>query len=53
MFKYFKFRGYNPLIKDPIAIFSADWLADKYDMNVVVLSRHPLGFISSLLKNKS
>ena len=51
MFKYFKFRGYNPLIKDPIAIFSADWLADKYDMNVVVLSRHPLGFISSLLKN--
>ena len=50
-FIYFKRKKYIPLIKDPIAVFSADWLAEKYDMDVVVMNRHPLGFISSLLKN--
>lgn len=41
-------RGARPLLKDPIAFFSADWLADTFDMDVVVLIRHPAAFVSSI-----
>ena len=50
-FIYFKRKKYIPLIKDPIAVFSADWLSEKFDMDVIVMNRHPLGFISSLLNH--
>jgi hypothetical protein len=40
----------RPLIKDPLALFSAPWLADRFDMDVVVLIRHPAAFASSLLR---
>jgi hypothetical protein len=36
------------LIKDPIAIFSAEWLADNFDMNVIVMIRHPAAFVQSI-----
>lgn len=36
------------LQKDPIAVFSADWLATRFDMDVVVLIRHPAAFAGSL-----
>lgn len=35
------------LIKDPIAVLSAEWLADRFDMDVVVLIKHPAGFVAS------
>lgn len=38
----------RPLMKDPIAVFSADWLANSFDMNVIVLIRHPAAFAGSL-----
>lgn len=38
----------RPLIKDPIALFSAEWLASEFDMNVIILIRHPAAFASSL-----
>lgn len=38
----------RPLLKDPIAVFSAEWLANRFDMDVVVLIRHPAAFVSSL-----
>lgn len=37
-----------PLVKDPLAVFSAEWLASRFDMNVVVLIRHPAAFANSL-----
>jgi hypothetical protein len=40
--------GRRPLVKDPIAFFSAGWLADSFGMDVVALIRHPAGFASSL-----
>jgi hypothetical protein len=48
--KFFLRRILNirPLVKDPIALFSAEWLASKFDMDVVVLIRHPAAFASSL-----
>ena len=36
------------LIKDPLALFSAEWLAEHFDMNVVVLVRHPAAFAESI-----
>ncbi len=41
---------YTPIVKDPIALFSAEWLASRYDLNVIVMIRHPAAFVSSLLR---
>src|SRR5687767_4572407 len=32
------------LLKDPMAFFSAGWLAERFDMNVVMVIRHPAAF---------
>jgi hypothetical protein len=44
----FKFGANRVLIKDPIALFSAEHLNKDFDMDVVVLIRHPLAFVASL-----
>lgn len=36
------------LIKDPIAIMSAEWLVKKYNPIVIILLRHPAAFAASL-----
>lgn len=36
------------VIKDPIAALSSDWLAKNFDLDVVVLVRHPAAFAASL-----
>jgi hypothetical protein len=38
----------RPLVKDPLAVFSSEWLADRFNMDVVVLIRHPAAFVGSL-----
>jgi hypothetical protein len=43
-----RLRGKRPLNKDPIALFSADWLARRFNLQVIVLVRHPAAFTSSL-----
>lgn len=40
----------RPLVKDPIALMSAEWLAERFDMDVVVTIRHPAGFAASVLR---
>jgi hypothetical protein len=45
-----RLQGAIPLLKDPIAFFSAGWLADRFDMAVVMVIRHPAAFISSIKK---
>jgi hypothetical protein len=35
-------------MKDPIALLSAEWLAERFGMDVVVLIRHPAAFAASL-----
>lgn len=40
----------RPVVKDPIAFFSAEWLAQTFDMQVVLLLRHPAAFAASMLK---
>lgn len=43
--KYFTAR---PLIKDPIAFMSAEWIQSTFDADVIVLIRHPAAFVASL-----
>jgi hypothetical protein len=38
----------RPLIKDPIAALSTEWLAETFLMDVVYLVRHPAAFVASL-----
>jgi hypothetical protein len=38
----------RPLVKDPIALFSAEWFAERFGMDVVVTVRNPLAFAASL-----
>jgi len=52
---YIRFTKYRilkkrPLVKDPIAVFSAEWLANRFNMDVVVIIRHPAAFVGSLKK---
>lgn len=37
----------RPLVKDPIALLSAPWLADRFEMDVVVTIRRPTAFVAS------
>ena len=41
-------KGMRPLIKDPIALMSAGWLARRFNLNVVVMIRHPAAFVASM-----
>lgn len=41
-------QGMSPLIKDPIALMSAGWLGRRFDINVVVMIRHPAAFAASM-----
>jgi hypothetical protein len=41
-------RGATPLVKDPIALFSAPWLAGTFQMRVLVMIRHPAAFAASI-----
>lgn len=43
-----RFLHQRPLIKDPFAIFSAPWFAERLGCRVVITVRHPAGFASSL-----
>lgn len=38
------------VIKDPIAAFSAEWLCRTFDMDVVVVVRHPAAVVHSLVR---
>lgn len=48
-----EFAGYRrdripPLIKDPIALVSAGWMADRLDVDVVLMVRHPAAYAASM-----
>lgn len=45
-----RLRGTRTLIKDPLAFFAAEWLAQSFAMQVVVLIRHPAAFAASWLR---
>jgi len=40
-------RGARALVKDPAALFSSEWLADTFQMKVIVMIRHPAAVAAS------
>jgi len=48
LLKSYQAQHRTPLIKDPIALFSAQWIYKKLDCQIVVMIRHPAAFINSL-----
>ncbi len=36
------------LLKDPLALFSASWLSERYDLQVICTTRSPWAFVASL-----
>jgi len=51
-FAAYRREGRVPLVKDPIALLSAGWMAERFDLQVVVLIRHPAAFVSSMARLK-
>jgi hypothetical protein len=51
-FRSFRARGARPLLKDPIAVFSSEWIADALGSQVVVLIRHPAAFVDSIKRRE-
>ncbi len=43
-----RLRRPRPLIKEPIALFSAPWLASRFGMEVIVMIRHPAAFAGNI-----
>ena len=41
-------RGQRALVKDPFAVFSTPWFAERLKCKVVITVRHPAAFVSSL-----
>jgi hypothetical protein len=48
-FETMRRRRARTVMKDPIALFSAEWLERRFDMSVVTLVRHPAAFVASLI----
>lgn len=38
------------IIKDPTAAFMLEWILENYNSKILIVNRHPAGFISSILK---
>jgi len=47
-FLRYRMRHARPLVKDPMALFSAEWIAETFDAQVIVIVRHPAAFASSI-----
>jgi hypothetical protein len=45
-----RYAGHRPLLKDPVALCSAEWIAETFGAQVVVMIRHPLAFAGSCKK---
>jgi len=43
-----RIAGHSPLLKDPFALFSIPWFAERLHCQVIVVVRHPVAFASSL-----
>ncbi|WP_319562192.1 sulfotransferase domain-containing protein [Marispirochaeta sp.] len=44
-----KLRKRRPMIDDPFAVFSAEWFYNTYNMDIVIVIRHPASFVASLI----
>lgn len=47
-FEAMRRRSARMILKDPLALFSAEWIAARFGAQVVVVIRHPAAFVASL-----
>jgi hypothetical protein len=47
-FAEYRKKNMVPLIKDPIAAMSAGWLGRQFNINTIVMIRHPAAFVASM-----
>lgn len=45
-------KSHRPLVKDPLALMSADWIHETFSSQNVVSIRHPAAFVDSLIRKK-
>jgi hypothetical protein len=45
---WYRLRGARPLLKDPMALMSSQWLTERFGAQPVVMIRHPAAFAGSL-----
>jgi len=43
-------KPYIPIVKDPTALYSTEWLFESFNVIPVILLRHPVSIVKSLLK---
>lgn len=48
--EYNSFKSTDTIIKDPLALFSAEFLYQRYSAKVVVLLRNPFGYVHSIMR---
>lgn len=46
----YRWRCSRALVKDPLALFSVPWLVREFDMQPVILVRHPAAFVHSVTR---
>lgn len=44
--------SHRPLVKDPLALMSADWLYENFNTQNIISIRHPAAFVDSLVRKK-
>ena len=44
----YRVRRLRPLLKDPFALFSSEWLADRFAVLPIIMIRKPVAFVSSI-----
>ena len=49
-FLKFRLQKKQPLVKDPLAIFSAPWLYKTFQFQPLIVIRHPAAFVFSIIK---
>ncbi len=49
-FNWFCTSHHRHLIKDPTAAFLLEWLDKRYDLDILIIVRHPAAFVSSIMK---
>lgn len=47
-FRRHRHCDHRPLVKDPFTLFSAEWFADNFNAEVIVIVRHPAAVVSSI-----
>ena len=46
---WYRISKKRPFIKDPNALFMAEWIHKNFDSDIIILIRHPAAFVSSLI----